>query len=88
MKTGSAGMLIASVAVNSHVISKISFACAAEGFDGEHVAFFHALGGSGLDKGDLFVAMDLIAQDVMASDVPNRFDRNDLSVKLDFVALH
>ncbi len=24
----------------------------------------------------------------MASDVPNRFDRDDLSVELDFVALH
>ena len=88
MKTSSAGMLIAPVAVNSYVISDISFASAAEGFDGEHIAFFHALGGSGLDKGDLFVAMDLVAQDVMASEVPNRFDRDDLSVELDFVALH
>jgi len=88
MKTSSAGMLIAPVAVNSYVISEIGFASAAEGFDGEHIAFFHALGGSGLDEGDLFVAMDLVAQDVMASDVPNRFDRDDLSVKLDFVALH
>lgn len=88
MKTSSAGMLIASVAVNSYVISDISFASAAEGFDGEHIAFFHALGNSGLDEGDLFAAMDLVAQDVMASDVPNRFDRDDLSVELDFVALH
>jgi hypothetical protein len=88
MKTSSAGMLIAPVAVNSYVVSEISFASAAEGFDGEHVAFFHALGGSGLDERHLFVAMDLVAQDVMASDVPNRFDRDDLSVELDFVALH
>ena len=88
MKTSSAGMLIAPVSVNSYVISEISFASAAEGFDGEHIAFFHALGGSGLDEGDLFVAMDLVAQDVMASDVPNGFDRDDLSVELDFVAFH
>ncbi len=88
MKTSSAGMLIAPVAVNSYVISDITFAGAAKGFDGEHIAFFHALGGSGLDEGDLFVAMDLVAQDVMASDVPNRFDGDDLSVELDFVALH
>lgn len=88
MKTSSAGMLIAPVAVNSYVISDISFASAAEGFDGEHIAFFHALSGSGFDEGDLFAAMDLVAQDVMASDVPNRFDRDDLSVELDFVALH
>jgi len=88
MKTSSAGMLIAPVAVNSYVISDITFASAAEGFDGEHVAFFHALGGSGPDEGDLFVAMNLVAQNVMASDVPNRFDRDNLSVELDFVALH
>ena len=88
MKTSSAGMLIAPIAVNSYVISEISFASAAEGFDGEHIAFFHTLGSLGLDEGDLFVTMDLVAQDVMASDVPNRFDRDDLSVELDFVALH
>ena len=88
MKTSSAGMLIAPVAVNSYIVSDISFASAAEGFDGKHIAFFHALGGSSLDERDLFVAMDLVAQDVMASDVPNRFDRDDLSVELDFVALH
>jgi len=88
MKTSSAGMLIAPIAVNSYVISEISFASAAEGFDSEHLAFFHALGGLGLDEGDLFAAMDLVAQDVMAGDVPNRFDRDDLPVELDFVALH
>lgn len=88
VKTSSAGMVIAPVAVYSYVISEISFASAAEGFDGEHVAFFHALVGLGLDEGDLFVAMDLVAQDVMASNVPNRFDRDGLSVELEFVALH
>lgn len=88
MKTSSASMLIAPVAVNSYAICDITFASATEGFDGEHIAFFHALGASGLDEGDLFVAMDLVAQDVMASDVPNRFDRDDLPVELDLVALH
>lgn len=88
MKTNSASMLIAPVAVNSYVISDISFASTAEGFDGEHIAFFHALGGSDLDEGNLFVAMDLVAQDIVASDVPDRFDRNDLSGELDFVTLH
>lgn len=88
MKPSSAGMLIAPVAVNSYIISEITFASAAEGFDGEYIAFFHALGCLGLDEGDLFVAMDLVAQDVMASYAPNRFDRDDLSIELDFVALH
>ena len=88
LKTSSAGMLIAPVAVHSNVISDISFAGASEGCNGQDIAFFHALGGFGLDKGDLFVAVDLVAQDVVVSDVPNRFDRDDLSVNLDFVALH
>ena len=88
MKTSSACMLIAPVAINSYVIFDISFASAAKSFDCEHVAFLHALSGLGLDEGDLFVAMDLVAQDIMASDVPNRFDGDDLPVELDFVALH
>lgn len=88
MKTSSAGMLIAPVTVNSYIISEISFSSAAEGFNGEHITFFHALGGSSLDEGDLFLAMDLVAQDIMASDVSNRFDGDNLSVELNFVALH
>jgi hypothetical protein len=88
MKTSRAVMLIAPVAVNSYVISEISFASSTESFDGEHIAFFHALVGLGLDEGDLFGAMDLVAKDVMASNAPNRFDRDGLSVKLYFIALH
>ena len=88
MKTSSTGMLIAPIAVNSYVVSEISFPSAAKGFNGEHIAFFHALGGLGLDEGDLFVAMDLVAQNVVASDVSNRFDRDNLSIKLHLVTLH
>ncbi len=88
MKTSSAGMLITPIAVNSYVVSEISFPSAAKGFDGENIAFFHALSGSGLDEGHLFVAMDLVAQNVVASDISNRFDRDDLSIKLHLVTLH
>ncbi len=88
MKTSSAGMFIAPVTINSYIISEISFARAAERFDGEHIAFFHALGSLGLNEGDLLVAVDLVAQDVVASEISNRFDRDDLSVELNFVALH
>lgn len=89
MKTSSAGMLIIKpVAVNTYVISDIGFASGAESFDGEYIAFLHALGGSGLDEGNLFVAMDFVAQNVMTAKVPKRFDRDGLSVELDFVALH
>jgi len=88
MKISSAGMLIALVAVNFYVISDITFVSAAKDFDGEHIAFFHALSDSSLDEENLFVVMDLVAQNVMISDVPNRFDEDDLSIELDFVALH
>jgi hypothetical protein len=42
----------------------------------------------GLDEGNLFVAMDFVSQDVMPSDVADRFDGDCLSVELDFVAFH
>ena len=60
VETSSACILLASVAVHSDVIAEVGFASAAEGFDCENVAFFHALIGFGLDEGDLFVTMDLI----------------------------
>ena len=88
MKTSSTSMLISPIAVNPNTVSEKSRASASKGFDGEHIAFFHALGGSGLDKGDLFATMDPVPQDVMASDVPNRLDRNNFSVELDFITLH
>lgn len=88
VKAGSAGVLVAPVAVHSDGIFDISFAGAAEGLDGKDVALFHALRGSRLDKGDLLVAVDLVAQDVMAADIPNRFDGDYLSVEFDFIALH
>lgn len=61
IKICSAGMLIAPVTVYSNAVSDISFSSAAEGLFGEQIAFFHALGGFGLDEGDLYVAMDLVA---------------------------
>lgn len=88
MEAGSASVLIAPVAVDSYIVSDISFAGAAESFDGEHIAFLHALVGLGLDEGDLFVAMDLVAEDVVACDTTSRSDGNGLSVELDLVALH
>ena len=68
MKASSAGMLIAPVAVNSYVISDISLASTAAGFDGEHVAFFHALGGSGLDKRDFWAVTMFVRQAALVAD--------------------
>ena len=88
MKTSSPSVLIASVAVDSYIISKITSTGGAKGLDREYIAFFHALICSSFDKGDLFLAMDLVAQNIVASDGPNRFDWDCLSVELDFVTLH
>lgn len=88
MEISSADTLIASVAINPHIVSETSSTSGAEGLDGEHIAFLHALTGAGLDKGDLLVTMDLVPQDVMPTKVPDCFDGDGLAVELDFVALH
>lgn len=83
-------MLVASVAVDtqSHVVPKVGATCGTEGLDGEDVAFFHALGGVGLDEGDLFVAVDLVAEDVVACEAADCADGNGFVVEGDFVAFH
>ena len=52
------------VAVYAGRIADRAPAGAAEGFDGEDVAFFHGLGGAGVDEGDLLVAVDFVAEDL------------------------
>lgn len=52
------------VAVYAGGVADRAPAGAAEGFDGEDVALFHGLGGAGFDEGDLFVAVDFIAEDL------------------------
>ena len=88
MKISSAGVLVASVAVNAYFVPGVASASAAEGLDCKHIPFFHALVGSSFDKRNLLLAVDLVAQDVVASDAPNCFDGDDPSVELDFVAFH
>ena len=81
-------MLIAPVAVNPDVLSGRASAGTAERFDGEDIAFLHALVGSRLDEGDLFVAVDVVAEDIVAGDAADGFDGDSLAVEFDFVALH
>lgn len=88
MQTSSSDMLIASIAIDTHIIPHVSFASAAKSFDGKDLAFFHALGGFGLDEGDLFAAVDLVAEDVVAGDVADCFDGDGFVVEFDFVAFH
>jgi hypothetical protein len=88
IKASSANMLIASVAIDTNIISEVSFARATERLDSKDVAFFHALVGLRPDKGNLFVAMDMIAEDIVASDVSDCFDGDDLAFDHHLVALH
>lgn len=81
-------VLDAAIAIDSNIISDASPARAAESFDGENVAFFHALIGHRLDEGDLLVSVDFVAQDVVACEAADCFDGDGLAFQLDFVAFH
>ncbi len=61
METGRVDMLVAPVAVDSHIIPHPSLTRGTESFDGKDIAFFHPLGACGLHEGDLFVAVDMVA---------------------------
>lgn len=80
VKPSSAGVLIAPVAINAGVFSGGASAGAAECFDGEDVTLFHALAGSRLDERHLLVAVDFVAEDVVAGDAADGFDWDSLSV--------
>lgn len=60
-QTSSTNTFIATIAINANVIDDVTIASGAESFDGEDVAFFHALGGGSCDEGDLFIAVDTVA---------------------------
>lgn len=82
------GVLTASVAIYTDVVSQIGLPCATERFDGEDVAFLHALVGLGLDEGNLLVAVDAVAEDIVAGDVADGFDGDCFAVEVDLVTLH
>lgn len=84
----SIGVLDAAVAVDSDIVSDAGLSCAAEGFDGEDVAFLHALIGMRFHERYLLVAVDFVAENVMACEAADRFHRDSLAFQLDFVALH
>jgi len=85
---GRINALVAPVAVDAVVVSDAASAGAAEGLDGEHVAFFHALVGLRFDKGHLLVAVDFVAEDVVAGQAADGFDGDGFALELDFVAFH
>jgi hypothetical protein len=81
-------VLIATIAIDTNVICQPAIACGAKGLDGKDIAFLHALVCLGLDERDLLVTVNLVAKDVVASDVLNCFDGNGLAAEFDLVALH
>ena len=62
-------MTVTSVAVDTNIVAKPSPACSAKSLNGEDVAFFHAVGGFRPHKWDLLVAVDLVAEDVVACNI-------------------
>lgn len=66
--------ILQSVSVDAVAVAQDASARGAECFDGEDVAFFHALGGVGGDEGDLLGAVDAVVEDVVAGDVAHGFD--------------
>jgi hypothetical protein len=85
---GRVDILVAAVAVDAIILSDSTSASAAESLDSEHVAFFHALVRLRFDEGDLLVAVDFVAQDIVASQAADGFDGERFAFELDFVAFH
>lgn len=71
---GSTSVFVPPVTVHAYPVAHVAFPRRAEGFDGEDVAFFHSLGRLRRDEGDLLGAVDAVAEDVVAGDVPDGFD--------------
>lgn len=88
VETSGADIFITPITVDTHIVIHVAFTSGGKGFDCKDFTFFHALIGLGLVEGDLLASMDMVAENIMASNVTNCFDRDDLSVKLNFVALY
>ena len=71
-----------------YIVLEESSASTPERLDGEHFSLLHLVSIVVLDKGNLFAAMDVVSKNIMARNVSDRFDRDELSGNLDFVAFH
>lgn len=72
----------------AYIIVEESFASASKSLNGKYFSLFHLLLVVVLDEGNLFTAVDMVTENIVASEIPDSFDREDLSVNFDFVALH
>ena len=75
-------------ALASHIIAQIPCAGSPECFNGEDLSFFHLVWAVVFDKGDLFVAVDVVPEDIMAGYCANGLYRQGFSGNLDFIAFH
>lgn len=80
--------IIATIAVDSDVVSHVTSASRAKSLDRKNIAFFHTLRGASLDEGDLLVAVDLVSEDIVTRQAPHGFDGNRLAVEFELVRFH
>lgn len=74
--------------LNPYIIVQDSLAGTSKRLDSEYFSFLHFVLVVVFDERNLLPAMDIVSENIMARDVPDRFDRNGLSGQIDFVALH
>lgn len=72
----------------SHIVAQIPCAGSPEGFNGIDLSFFHLVWAVVSDKGNLFAAVDVVPQDIMAGDIADSLYGQCLSGNLDFIAFH
>ena len=79
---------VAAVAVDSLVVLDATSSSASERLNGENVTLLHALVSLAFDERHLFVAVDLVAQNVVACEASDSLHWNGLAVELNLVTLH
>lgn len=72
----------------TYIIADVAFACAAEGFNGKSLAFFHFGLIAALDDGHGLAAVDGVVSNGMAVQVADAFHWEHLALDFDLVALH
>ena len=80
--------LVTTIAIDAVIISDTAFAGASKRLDGEDVALFHTLICLRFGEGNLLVAVNLVAEDVVAGEAADGFHGDRFAVQLDFVAFH
>lgn len=67
---------------------QISFAGSSKGLNGEYLALFHLHSAVVFGDGDLFVAVDVVPEDIMAGEASDGFHRLGFPADFNLVAFH